>query len=129
MPTESAEQRIVVDWCHAYGIEVFAVPNGLWLGKGKGRFARISAAKAQGMLPGAPDLVLVDLAPASRRPVALELKRAKGGRLTSSQVLVHSRMSVAGWHIVVAHGADEAIDALRGLGYGPPEGRRCYTPG
>lgn len=117
LPRESDEQRTVVDWCKLMGVGVFAVPNGVKL-VGPWRHAQVQRAKQTGMLPGAPDLVLIDLAPLTRQPVAVEVKRAKQGRVSEAQEQVHALMRAAGWLIIVARGANEAIEKLRALGYG-----------
>lgn len=116
VPVERDEQRAVVEWCHAHGIALFAVPNGMTLG-GTRRFGQVVTAKRTGMLVGAPDLVLIDRAPRTGQPVAIEMKRQRGSRVSEAQDLVHCRMRRAGWIVIVAYGADDAINHLCGLGY------------
>lgn len=93
-----------------------SIPNGCLLG-GRNRFAVLAKLQAEGMLRGAPDLVLVDRAPRCGSPVAIEVKRV-GGRLSPAQRAVCDRMRAAGWQVVVAYGADDGLRKLRQLGYG-----------
>lgn len=110
-PSEYDEQKMLIGWLNAMGIAYFAVPNeGLRTQRNGARL------KAQGMVAGAPDIVLVDLTIAEV-PVAIEMK-AKKGRLTDSQRNMHDIMRRAGWLVIVAHGVDDAIGQLRKAGFG-----------
>ena len=117
LPSEADEQQALVNWCRAHGIALFSVPNGMNL-HGGSRFGAVARAKQTGLLPGAPDLVLIPLAPATGRPVAVEMKRRKRSSPSEAQQSVHRLMRAAGWEVVVAYGADDAIACLRCLGYG-----------
>ena len=115
-PLETSEQRTLVAWMRMRGIRHFAVPNGAILG-GRNKWGLLNKLKAEGMLPGAPDLVLIDPAPRTGEVVCLELKRRKGGKLSKSQEAVLDQLYEAGWHVIVANGAKEAMQALLALGY------------
>lgn len=116
--SEHDEQAALCAWLWAHRVRFFAVPNGARLGSGKQRFARMATLKKEGLTPGAPDLVLVDLAPCDGRPVAIEVKRAKGGRLSSWQKAMREIALGCGWHYLVARGYADGVRQLRGLGYG-----------
>ena len=77
----------------------------------------LSRMKSEGMLKGAPDLILINQPPGSPGPVAIEMKRLKGGALSADQVQVIAQMRNAGWIVIVALGAQQAITALEGLGF------------
>ena len=103
-------------------------------GKRPGRTGR--TLRGQGLKPGWPDVLIVTPA-ADGRPTVLELKRvglrpkraAPGlppwapGCFTAEQRRYLERFEAAGWHALVAYGADDAIEQLRGLGYPLEVGR------
>ena len=107
-PTETQEQRLLVDWLRIRRVRFFSVPNGAVLG-GRNRFALLAKLRAEGLLTGAPDLVLIDRAPTTGRPVAVEMKRRVGALLSNDQIRVHTLMRAAGWDVIVGWGAESAI--------------------
>lgn len=115
VPTEYQEQAQVCDWLKARKVYYFAVPNG------GSRSSPIEGARLKriGAKAGVPDLVIVKPAPKhpEARGVALEMKRKKGGRLSDEQAYWLELLTQCGWLTFVAHGADEAIVWLEGLGY------------
>lgn len=115
-PSETHEQRCLVDWLRLRRVKFFSVPNGAVLG-GRNRYALLGRLRAEGLLPGAPDLVLIDRAPTTGRPVAVEMKRRVGGELSRDQRAVHNAMRAAGWDVVVAWGYESATNQLTELGY------------
>lgn len=114
MPTELSEQIILVKALRYARILHASVPNG---GKRNKREAR--ALVASGMVAGVPDLLIFDRPP--NRPeavgVALELKRAKGGKVSEAQQRWLVALADRGWVAIVAHGAAEALSKLQELGY------------
>lgn len=111
-PLETAEQRAVVWWLRSRRIGHFAVPN-----EAKRTVRNAARLKAQGMVSGVPDLVL--LPPCPTEPgmrVAVEMKRI-GGKLQDTQRSFHESMRANGWIVVVAYGAREAIEQLTKLGF------------
>lgn len=54
--------------------------------------------------------------PVDRAGVAIEMKRARGGRLSDDQRWWHEQLSAAGWAVVVARGASDAVAALAEIG-------------
>lgn len=117
-PSESDEQAGLVAWLSSRDIRFFAVPNGSYLHHGNRltRWALLGKLKREGMRPGAPDIVLIDLA-SDDLPVAVEMKRQRASTVSNRQRDMHSAMRRRGWHVVVAHGCDDAITQLRNLGY------------
>lgn len=106
-----------MQWLRARGRECFAVPNGAVLaGASYNKYALLGRLTGEGLLRGAPDLVMVDRSPATGRPVAVEMKRCDG-RLSPVQRTVLGRMEIAGWDVVVAFGAADGIGQLQALGF------------
>ncbi|NIU03785.1 MAG: hypothetical protein GWN29_05035 [Gammaproteobacteria bacterium] len=95
----------------------FAVPNGASLGRVANRYAYINRLKREGLLAGAPDLVLVDLAPVDCRPVMVEVKRQRGGGLSTMQVAMRDIAEGAQWHHVLARGCADGAEKLERLGF------------
>lgn len=91
-----------------------SIPNGAKLGGN--RYAQMRKLMHEGFLPGAPDLVMMTLAPRDGKPVCVEVKRP-GGKLSTAQRIVLDGMLLAGWHVVVAYGFEDGERQLRRLGY------------
>lgn len=110
---EHSEQVTLCQWLRLRRVLFFAVPNGAR------RNPRQAAwLKSEGLVAGAPDIVLVPPAPNDgARHVAIELKRENGGVVSPAQKEMHAAMSVRGWIVLVAHGASHAIEQLEGLGF------------
>lgn len=98
----------------AAGVLVASVPNEA--GRGKHCFHML------GLLPGMPDLLI--FSPAPNRPelrgVAVEMKRAKGGRVSPAQKRAHALLRACGWEVRVCRGAVEAFKFLGEMGYRVP---------
>lgn len=116
IPRETDEQAVLADWLRLRGVGFFSVPNGAVLG-GRNKWGLVAKLRKEGWLPGAPDLVLIPLAPATCQPVCIELKRRKDGKLRKSQEAVLPMLEQAGWVVIIAAGAQDAIDRLVKLGY------------
>lgn len=116
---EHVEQVALVRWLELCGIRFFAVPMG-----GHRHAAVGKALKSEGARKGVPDLILVDLAPERGQPVAIEMKRSRGGQVKPHQREWHEAMTERGWIVLVAEGARHAEAMLRILGYGPHIRRR-----
>ena len=117
--TESAEQQAVIQFAnlHWWGPLLLMIPNGVYLsGNAKTRAIRGRRLKAEGLRPGAPDLLLAY----PHRSLAgcwLEMKAADG-RTTAQQRDYHAMLVRAGYCVHVCHGADSAIAQLKTyLGY------------
>lgn len=114
---ESGEQKAVCDWLRIHKIGFFSVPNGAVIG-GKNKYALVQKLKNEGLLPGAPDLVLIKPCPIDRKPVAIEMKRQKGGKYSDAQKTVIADMRKTGWWVLTPSGAAQAIEFLQELGFG-----------
>ncbi len=114
--TEHEEQCNLIGWLDRHNIGRMAVPNG---GKrGKAEAVRL---KREGVLPGAPDIVLIDFAPYVGKPVAIEMKRKTGARYSPEQLAVHARMRTQGWIVIAppsGQSAQYVIEELKKLGFG-----------
>lgn len=102
---EHDEQVTVVQWLEAKRYGCFSVPN-----EGKRSYATANFLRSAGLRTGAPDLVVIARA-ADGRPVCVEMKRS-GETTSDEQDEMHRRMRSAGWVVIVAQGADEAIAEL-----------------
>jgi len=69
--------------------------------------------KAEGLVPGSPDLVF---ALPHAEVFWLEMKRGKLGRLSDEQLGMHHRLQLNSHDVAVAHSVDEALEQLRARG-------------
>jgi len=107
-PTEHTEQVALMTWAKAtartepaWG-NLFAIPNG-----GARHLLTAKRMKAEGTSAGVPDLFLAW--PAGGRPgLFIEMKRAKGGRVSPEQKVWQDRLRAAGYAVAVCHGFHEA---------------------
>ncbi len=114
-PTEHAEQTALMHWWRAAcrtidgytpDVLLFAIPNG-----GDRHPAVAAKLRAEGVLPGVPDLFLA----ASRGGASglwIEMKRV-GGRVSPDQTAVHSKLANEGFAVAVAFGWVQASIAVR----------------
>ena len=110
MRTEHAEQVLLVARVRQFiGRDVlfFAVPNG-----GKRGKAEASRLKAEGVVPGVPDLVFAEPR-GGFHGLYVEMKRADGGRTSKDQVEIIDKLRARGYFVTVAAGADVAFDQVR----------------
>lgn len=114
--TEAQVQQQLCQWLTLRRVRFFSVPNGAVLGGGR-RWAQMNHLKQTGLTVGAPDLVLIDRAPTTGRPVVIEVKRAHGSRLSPAQRDLSIVFDRAGWHHVVAWGFDGGVNQCIRLGY------------
>jgi hypothetical protein len=114
-PSEHFEQVTVVNALERAGIVFFAVPNG---GERNPREAK--KLQREGVRAGAPDLVLVDVAPANDRPTMIEMKRKIKARYSPEQEALHMRATNHGWNVIAPPAGKSAqwvLSQLRALGY------------
>lgn len=120
IPLEFQEQIAVIDWWRAFAPTIgqderllFAIPNGSFLaGDARARSRQTAKLKATGMRPGMLDLFLA--LPTHAFPgMFCEMKRKQGGITSPEQVVMISLLRRAGYNVIVARGADEAIKAIR----------------
>jgi len=108
-PSEHVEQRAFVSWFRKTypGVLIFAIPNG-------GARSRITGGKLklEGVLPGVPDLFIPEWR------LWVEMKRQKGGAVSSEQREIMAYLEAVGYTCIVAKGCEDAVRqvlAHRGL--------------
>jgi hypothetical protein len=101
---ESTEQIILVSRIRQFYPDVllFAIPNG-----GQRSITEAVRLKAEGVLAGVPDLFIAR-ASGAMHGLFIEMKRAKGGKVSAKQQAVMLTLSHEGYAVMVAHGCDEA---------------------
>lgn len=137
-PTERDEQKAILKWLRERGCQAWAVPNQAGVAvdavardlceqcgplvRGRLREAlrrHWANLRGDGVVRGAPDLVVRELAPRDGRPVLLEVKRVREARpqVSEDQRALHAAHTRAGWHVVVAFGAADGVAQLEALGF------------
>jgi hypothetical protein len=104
--TEDQEQMLFVQWWRRNRPErIFAVPNG-----GHRHPAVAMKLKATGTVAGVPDLYVPAL------HLWIEMKRAKGGRLSEVQKDWIAYLESIGHRVIVGHGFEDAMAKVQQLG-------------
>lgn len=126
--SEHDEQVHVIDWCELMSSRhpelklLFAVPNG-----GNRNIVTAVKLKAEGVKAGVPDLFLP--VPRDERPypeyngifrdclnvangLFIEMKKRKGSTTSKEQKWWHEKLREQGYKVVIAKGADEAIECI-----------------
>lgn len=98
-PSESDEQRGFLAWFDAQfpGVRIFHIPNG-----GRRSIKTAKAMKADGTKPGVPDLFVPEWC------LWVEMKRAKGGRLSPDQRDWIEYLEGIGHTVIIGRGAADA---------------------
>lgn len=114
IPKEEQDQQALAElldslrllWCH--------VPN-----EGKRKPQYQAKLKRLGLKSGVPDVIIFDPPPNchNAKGAAMELKRVKGGKLSSNQESWLAELKNNGWKTAVCKGLDEAINKLKEWGY------------
>lgn len=123
IPTESQEQKTLFEWLewakkkHPELEWCYHVPNG-----GSRHAAEAVHLKAQGVKPGVPDICL-PVARGGYHGLYIELKRAKGGRLSEAQQRWLDALNEQGYRAVVCNGCDEAITIISEYIAGEDDGK------
>ena len=113
IPREDDEQIVVIQWCEMNTANypdcdlIYHIPNG-----GKRNAREAARFRQMGVRVGMPDLHL-PVARGVYHSLYIELKRIRGGRVTDAQNRRIKRLQKAGNCVVVCHGADEAIAAIK----------------
>jgi len=105
VPTEYEEQIVVVQYLQLKGHKHTAIPNSTYTPS----FNQKRKNKAMGLNAGLPDLFCL----VNDIPVWIEMKRQKGGRLSDSQKSWIEALEQSGQTVVVAKGAEEAINFIK----------------
>lgn len=111
-PTEHAEQATVIIWFKRAYPELqnrlFAIPNGAHLAGGaKQRAQQMNKLKAEGLVPGVPDLML-PVARNGYHGLFVEMKRIKGSSTSKEQKDWHEFLNKQGYKAVICKGHREA---------------------
>ncbi|MDB5584286.1 MAG: hypothetical protein JWR80_9462 [Bradyrhizobium sp.] len=112
-PTERQVQRAILAMAGTCFRDVFitAIPNGAHLaGNDVARFKQMGALKGDGLKVGIPDLLILW---SPGKGAFLEVKRAKTGRMTPEQQIIHERLRGLGWPVATVTSIDEAYHFLR----------------
>lgn len=115
-PTEYQECEVFHRYLEMKGIPHTHIGNESQLG-GRAGIIRGARLKAIGQSKGFPDYLLFPLTKNfdQRIPVAIEMKRRKGGTISAAQEWWIERLGEAGFHCAVCHGAAEAIKFVESL--------------
>ena len=111
-PTEDIEQTQLFAWAHfARGkypelALMYHIPNG-----GKRSKAEAVRFKAQGVKAGVPDICL-PVARGKYHGLYIELKRVKGGRVSTAQEEYISALRKQGYRVEVCFGMEQARDVI-----------------
>ena len=111
-PLEDQEQEAFINYCQMMaskykGLDlIYAIPNG-------GSRNQIEAVKLKrtGVKAGVPDLFL-PVARNGKHGLYIEMKRAKGGRVSDLQKEWLIKLENQGYETAVCHGLDEAIKVV-----------------
>ena len=108
-PSEHVLQRNVVKWCNGLGKQLvrgrfFAVPNGGFRDK-----KTASKLKAEGVRPGAPDLVFFA---SPGRVLWVEMKNGTQGKLSEAQKQLHQLMRDNAHDVTVCRDLVETINVI-----------------
>ena len=109
IPSERAEQIALVSKCRKEGVFIASIPNGAKLGGNK--FQEINTLKAEGLLPGMTDLIVI----LDNYVLFIEMKK-QGGTISPQQKIVHQKLRGLNQNVIVAYSAKDAwnyIDNLR----------------
>lgn len=118
LATEHAEQAALIKWASLARATIpelnnlFAIPNG-----GMRHPAVAAQLKAEGVVPGVPDLFLAWPAHGASG-LFIEMKRRVGGKLSPAQTLWRERLAKCGYRVRICKGWEEAtaeiINYLKG---------------
>lgn len=105
-PLEADEQAAFVSWWQWRfpGVLLYAIPNGMSITRrGPAWFAQRTKRKKQGVVDGIPDLHAPEFL------IWIEVKRAKGGRLSDAQRQIHEYLRGIGHTVLVCAGVSDAM--------------------
>lgn len=113
--TEHQEQVAVIQWFRLqhkkYAKCLFSIPNGAHLaGDARLRAIKMNAMKAEGLLPGVSDLMLI-VPKAGWHGLFIEMK-SKDGHLSEAQKEFMGAATLMGYQSVVCYGFEDAKEAI-----------------
>lgn len=112
MPKQSERdiQRAIRGWLAGQGILSWAVPNGAHVaGTKMERIRKVAAMKADGLMPGAPDLVLIN----KKGAVGFLEVKTPTGRVSNDQKHLHRVLRDRGALCEIVRSIDETKEVLR----------------
>lgn len=110
--SEHDEQAAFVAWFRLQfpKILIFAIPNGAYLSGTPGqRAAQMARLKAEGLMPGVPDLHVPEW------NLWIEFKRQSGGRVSPVQSDIIATLRDMGRRVIIARGYDDAVAQVKAL--------------
>lgn len=105
IPTEQAEQALFVQWLDMHNLYYWHTPNSTYTKSWKQK----SRNKIMGVQSGIPDLFVI----VNNKLVGVEMKRTKGGVVSSNQKVWLERLNNANVPTKVCKGAQEAIKYIK----------------
>lgn len=102
VPTEEQEQILLASWLTKKGIAFYHVGNGGYRSIREG-----IKLKRMGVSPGVPD-ICIPIPSGGYHSLYIELKRSKGGRLSSAQIWWLDFLRKKNFYADVANGFEEA---------------------
>lgn len=110
--SEHDEQVAFVAWFRLQfpKVLIFAIPNGAYLSGTPGqRAAQVARLKAEGLMPGVPDLHVPEW------NLWIEFKRQSGGRVSPVQSDIIATLRDMGRPVIIARGCDDAVAQVKAL--------------
>ena len=107
--SEHDEQKAFIRWFRMRfpGVLVHSIPNGAHLaGDAKRRAMQMQRLKDEGLVVGIPDTFIPKWA------TYVEMQPSEGGVVSPEQAAIHADLRRCGYVVIVAHGWDEAREAL-----------------
>ena len=108
IPTERQVQRSILAMCGRLFPDVWIthIPNGAhFAGTDCQRAMQMGALKGDGLKVGTPDLLCLW---AKGGGALMEVKRAKGSKISPEQEALHDKLHALGWPVGIVHSADQA---------------------
>lgn len=106
IPSEDQEQIKLATWLTMQGIRFYAIPNG-----GKRNLFEALKLKRMGVVAGVPDLC-IPVPSGGYHGLYIELKREKGGKVSTNQSEWLAFLSGKGYYAQVARGFEEAKEIV-----------------
>lgn len=115
MKPESRIQRDVRRYLAVKGIDSVTVPNGAHLAGDKAaRIRQMAAMKADGLMPGFPDLLLY---PRHINAIGHVEVKTEGGRATPAQTACHAWLRSIGHRVAIVRSVDDMQETLTEWGW------------
>ncbi len=122
-PTERSVQRTIVQGLRAHGLAVVAVPNGgQYVGNYQDRIRQAFALRADGVVSGFPDLIVMTKRLKPGLVGFLEVKREKASLASDHaerQLECHAAMRADHQLVALVRSFEEALETVRSWGFLP----------